>query len=814
MGIVFKAIEDRSEDIVAIKCLLPCHANREDFAARFEEECRFYPKLKHLNIVRMRRTGVAQLPAPPPPAPPPPPIPFIVMDLLEGKTLRKILNRYHRLDYLNTLNILIQIADPMRVAHDKGIVHRDLKPENVMVGSNGDEKGHVWIMDFGIAKDVHRGLNTEDMPDMGTARYMAPEQVRNVFGAGKRGKRVKVDHRADIYAFGVIGYELVTGRHYFINDSDPPSFEETLAGHLVAEPTPIYQLVPECPEHMQDLWLILEKCLAKDPDQRYQSFDEVLDALQALVRGSVPPTHPLGRRVLAERARSARRAAFASLATEPPKELPRDPEPSGREALTPEPPAPAEATAQPSTRPEAAARVAFAPTVPAALDAPPEVEASAAPADPPERGTIPLVHFVPKRNPLPFVPPAAPFVPSVPLLKPNRGVGGTLKMQQVPDIPQAVASPMSAAHDAPAPADPPSRGVGGTLKMQQVPDVPQAAASRMPAAHDAPAPADPEPMAASHAPVRPAMPLPPTLPAAVAFAMAAPPPRPWSTTAAGAAGSSPGTVGATPAALAGLSLPFTPTLGAAPSTSATPPPHTPQSAPAPTPGPPSGSPRSASPTGTAFPSSAPAGSLGPIPPPGSSLRIAPARVAGSGGDAAAVTPTAPAGHPLQLVPTPSRPTPSTPSTMTSYAPTRPTRRRLLLAPLVGLVLVGAASLALVLVARSPARSGHALAASGSAASGSAAPGPSAGVASAAAAPASTLPAAATTTAAPTSAPTSVPTAASRPAAGPSARPSVPLASPRTAAPAPAPSTHTPVLAMPTVHKPSPARTPVIPLVGD
>jgi eukaryotic-like serine/threonine-protein kinase len=121
MGIVFKAIEDRSDDIVAIKMLSPKAANREDFAARFDEECRFYPKLKHLNIVHMRRTGVAHLPAPPPPEPAPPPIPFIVMDMLEGKTLRRILQKYHRLDYLNTLHILIQIADPMMVAHDKCI---------------------------------------------------------------------------------------------------------------------------------------------------------------------------------------------------------------------------------------------------------------------------------------------------------------------------------------------------------------------------------------------------------------------------------------------------------------------------------------------------------------------------------------------------------------------------------------------------------------------------------------------------------------------------------------------------------------------
>ena len=91
-------------------------------------------------------------------------------------------------------------------------------------------------------------ISTEDLPDMGTARYMAPEQARNLFSAAKKGQRAGLDHRVDIYAFGVVIYELITGQHIFIDDDNPPTFEETLAGHLLARPTPVHMLVLDCPE--------------------------------------------------------------------------------------------------------------------------------------------------------------------------------------------------------------------------------------------------------------------------------------------------------------------------------------------------------------------------------------------------------------------------------------------------------------------------------------------------------------------------------------------------------------------------------------
>lgn len=468
MGIVFKAIHEDYDDIVAIKILAPRYATREDFAARFKQECRIYPKLKHPNIVRMRRAGIATLPTPQSSAEPPPPIAFVVMDLLEGKTLRRILDKYHRLDFLNTLHVMIQIADAMRAAHAKGIVHRDLKPENIMVGAEGDEKGFVWVMDFGIAMAGEGSMNTADMPDVGTARYMSPEQVQSIFSVARKGDRVKLDRRVDIYAFGVIFYEVITGVHIFIDDNDPPTFQQMLAGHLVAEPTPVHQLVADCPDVA---WSIISRCIAINPKDRYQSFDEVLTDLRAIIRESVPPLHPLAKRVVAERERVASRAAFASL-PEPPKAAGQaSTVSSDRAALPPEQPAPVE---EPTPERDATPPPSPVDTEPAL---PPETEAPSGEVEAPASGFAPTIEmhsetgtgasadaarataeFVAyvRRKTLPFVAPAAaPFVPPAQLLQVERGVRGTVKMSR-PEIPPTGSSPSASAHRSPpaAPAVP------------------------------------------------------------------------------------------------------------------------------------------------------------------------------------------------------------------------------------------------------------------------------------------------------------------------------------------------------------------------
>ncbi|WP_434048835.1 MULTISPECIES: protein kinase domain-containing protein [Sorangium] len=305
MGEVYKAVEDYSEDVVAIKCMLPRHLRREDFARRFRQECRFYPKLKHPNIVRMKKAGVS-----------PDHVAYIVMDYLEGRTLRKLLNKAYRLDFLSAMHVMLQVADAMTFVHSKGIWHRDLKPENIMVGTKADAKGHVWLLDFGIAKFADGGMSTDDLPDVGTVRYISPEQVKLLYTSSRkaeRGEGARPDGRTDIYAFGAIFYEVLTGKHLFLDDGESATAEETLTGHLVAAPEPVHEIVPDCPEFV---WPVVSRCIAIDREERYPRFDDVARDLRGLLRDTVPAGHVLARRLAQEKMKAERQAAFAGVALE------------------------------------------------------------------------------------------------------------------------------------------------------------------------------------------------------------------------------------------------------------------------------------------------------------------------------------------------------------------------------------------------------------------------------------------------------------------------------------------------------------------
>ncbi|WP_437765286.1 serine/threonine-protein kinase [Sorangium sp. So ce281] len=378
MGEVYRAVDEYSEDIVAIKCMSPRHRSREDFARRFRQECKFYPKLRHPHIVSMRRAGVS-----------PDNVAFIVMEFLEGRTLRRLLTRAYRFDFLNALYIMLQVAEAMRFVHSKKIWHRDLKPENIMIGTEGDARGHVWLLDFGIAKFADGGMNTDDMPDVGTIRYMSPEQVKTIYSLAKKIPHQKPDSRADIYAFGAIFYEVLTGTHLFINDADPPTAEETLAGHLLAEPVPVHELVPDCPEIV---WPLVARCVAIDRNARFQTFTEVESALRALVdecvlQRQVPPAHALAQHLAHGRWTVARQAAVSAA------DLDRSDGSGG-------------AGARPASEAEAAATASAArPTGAevAAVAAPP---ASAAPPTGAVHATVPLdpLRLVPLASALPFAP--------------------------------------------------------------------------------------------------------------------------------------------------------------------------------------------------------------------------------------------------------------------------------------------------------------------------------------------------------------------------------------------------------------------------
>ena len=259
MGEVFRAHDSRLGRDVAIK-VLPSFLSRDhDRLRRFEQEARAAAALNHPNILAVFQMGTYEE------------APYLVSELLEGNTLRGLLLR-GRLPVRKAIDYGIQIARGLAAAHEKGIVHRDLKPENLFVTRDG----RVKILDFGLAKLTQSHLapshnvptateGTEPGVVLGTVGYMAPEQV----------KGSATDHRCDIFAFGAILYELLTGKRAF----QKPTSAETMSAILNEEPSSISQIIPNLPAALAR---VLHRCLEKNPEQRFQSASDLAFALDAL----------------------------------------------------------------------------------------------------------------------------------------------------------------------------------------------------------------------------------------------------------------------------------------------------------------------------------------------------------------------------------------------------------------------------------------------------------------------------------------------------------------------------------------------------
>jgi serine/threonine protein kinase/Tol biopolymer transport system component len=254
MGEVYRARDTRLSRDVAIKVLPPALSADADRLRRFEKEARSASALNHPNIVTIHEVGSMDSTS------------FIVMELVDGVTLRELIAEAP-LPARRLLSLAAQVAGGLAKAHDSGIVHRDLKPENVMV--TGD--GHVKILDFGLAKltepDPTPGqetraatvsAGTEPGVVMGTAGYMSPEQA-----SGKT-----VDFRSDQFSFGSMLYEMATGKHAFARATKP----ETLSAIIRDDPEPIASLNPRLPAPLR--WII-ERCLAKEPKERYASTEDL-----------------------------------------------------------------------------------------------------------------------------------------------------------------------------------------------------------------------------------------------------------------------------------------------------------------------------------------------------------------------------------------------------------------------------------------------------------------------------------------------------------------------------------------------------------
>jgi Tol biopolymer transport system component len=270
MGEVYRAEDAELGRSVALKVLPESLLGDEDRLSRFAQEARTASALNHPHIVAIYDIG-RQTPGGAPNGARP--VQYVAMELVAGSSLRDILDG-RRLDLKRALDYVTQTADALAAAHAAGIVHRDLKPENLMVADGG----YVKVLDFGLAKlqaqpaSLEGGAATVTAGTapgmvMGTVGYMSPEQAQGL----------PVDQRSDIFAFGCILYEIATGARAFSGTSAV----DTLHRIIHDQPEPLTARMPSAPSELQR---IVRKCLAKDPDERYQSMKEVAIDLRDLRR--------------------------------------------------------------------------------------------------------------------------------------------------------------------------------------------------------------------------------------------------------------------------------------------------------------------------------------------------------------------------------------------------------------------------------------------------------------------------------------------------------------------------------------------------
>lgn len=250
MGIVYKARDRETGEVVALKVLKPEISADPAVMQRFKNELRLARKITHKNVCRLyefNRVGD---------------LAYITMEFVEGESLRALLKRNGSPDLKTILNLARQIADGLQEAHNQGVVHRDLKPENVLVMPGGGVK----VMDFGIARSLD--ANTLTLTLVGTPAYMAPEQA----------KGLRADHRADIYSFGLMLYEMVTGTPTF--QADTPM--AMLLQQIQETPRPPQEITPSLPSRLSRLIL---RCLEKDPSNRFATTEELVRELGSDLAG-------------------------------------------------------------------------------------------------------------------------------------------------------------------------------------------------------------------------------------------------------------------------------------------------------------------------------------------------------------------------------------------------------------------------------------------------------------------------------------------------------------------------------------------------
>jgi beta-lactam-binding protein with PASTA domain/tRNA A-37 threonylcarbamoyl transferase component Bud32 len=259
MAEVFRARDIRLDRIVGVKTLRDDLARDQTFQARFRREAQSAASLNHPSIVAVYDTGEDMVNGTP--------VPYIVMEFVDGRTLRDLLRDDRRLLPERAAEITDGVLRALDYSHRNGIVHRDIKPGNVMLTRTGDIK----VMDFGIARAVSdaQATMTQTAQVIGTAQYLSPEQAR-----GER-----VDARSDLYSAGCLLYELLTGRPPFTGDSPVAIAYQ----HVREDPIPPSQVDPDVPPWADAIVL---KAMMKDPADRYQSAGDMRNDLQRALSGA------------------------------------------------------------------------------------------------------------------------------------------------------------------------------------------------------------------------------------------------------------------------------------------------------------------------------------------------------------------------------------------------------------------------------------------------------------------------------------------------------------------------------------------------
>lgn len=258
MGAVFAARHELLQQKVALKVMLPEHAASPSAAARFLNEARNAARIEGEHVARVLDLGHLENESP-----------FIALELLEGADLAHVLEQRGSLPMAEAVDYLLQALEAISQAHALGIVHRDLKPANLFLAQRRDGSQLVKVLDFGISKALNRepeasaGVLTKSSSMLGSPRYMSPEQVR---------ESREVDARTDVWACGVVLFELLTGEAPF----DGTTVNQVLAQVLQDEAKLLRNLRPDLPEELEQ---VIARCLHKEPAQRFQNVADLASSL-------------------------------------------------------------------------------------------------------------------------------------------------------------------------------------------------------------------------------------------------------------------------------------------------------------------------------------------------------------------------------------------------------------------------------------------------------------------------------------------------------------------------------------------------------